>query len=165
MAKRLRPYIQQLLHSLRLPSDSVLSVRSRFMSHRRRGQAIVAGRCLLVGDAAGLIDPLSGEGIYSAIKSAQMAASALEKALTEGPEHLQEYQDAVDSHLMPELRISRTLSVVSSLLPRLSFRRFRDDERVWIAFCRLLRGEISYADIARSWKAIRPLLKLAELTG
>lgn len=35
------------------------------------------GRVLLAGDAAGLVDPLTGEGIYSAIKSGQAAAAAL----------------------------------------------------------------------------------------
>lgn len=34
------------------------------------------GRLLLAGDAAGLVDPLTGEGIYSAIKSGQAAAGA-----------------------------------------------------------------------------------------
>jgi flavin-dependent dehydrogenase len=34
------------------------------------------GRVLLTGDAAGLVDPLTGEGIYSAIKSGQAAAAA-----------------------------------------------------------------------------------------
>jgi flavin-dependent dehydrogenase len=35
------------------------------------------GRVLLAGDAAGLVDPLTGEGIYSAIKSGQAAAAAV----------------------------------------------------------------------------------------
>ena len=35
------------------------------------------GRVLLTGDAAGLVDPLTGEGIYSAIKSGQAAAGAV----------------------------------------------------------------------------------------
>jgi flavin-dependent dehydrogenase len=34
------------------------------------------GRVLLAGDAAGLVDPLTGEGIHSAIKSGQAAAAA-----------------------------------------------------------------------------------------
>jgi flavin-dependent dehydrogenase len=37
---------------------------------------IPRGRLLLAGDAAGLVDPLTGEGIYSAIKSGQAAAGA-----------------------------------------------------------------------------------------
>jgi geranylgeranyl reductase family protein len=35
------------------------------------------GRVLLAGDAAGLVDPLTGEGIYSAVKSGQAAAGAV----------------------------------------------------------------------------------------
>ena len=36
-----------------------------------------AARSLLVGDAAGLVDPLSGDGIYEALVSARLAAEAI----------------------------------------------------------------------------------------
>ncbi|HLI76283.1 MAG TPA: FAD-dependent oxidoreductase [Acidobacteriaceae bacterium] len=39
------------------------------------------GRILLTGDAAGLVDPLTGEGIHSAITSGQAAAAAILEAL------------------------------------------------------------------------------------
>ena len=39
------------------------------------------GRVLLTGDAAGLVDPLTGEGIYSAIVSGQAAAAAILECL------------------------------------------------------------------------------------
>lgn len=42
-----------------------------------RKAALITRRVLLVGDAAGLIDPFSGEGIRPAIKSGQLAAIAL----------------------------------------------------------------------------------------
>ncbi len=38
---------------------------------------IPRGRILLVGDAAGLVDPLTGEGIHSAVVSGQAAAAAI----------------------------------------------------------------------------------------
>jgi flavin-dependent dehydrogenase len=38
---------------------------------------VPSGRVLLVGDAAGLVDPLTGEGIHSAIVSGQAAAAAV----------------------------------------------------------------------------------------
>jgi len=38
---------------------------------------IPSGRVLLVGDAAGLVDPLTGEGIHSAVVSGQAAAAAI----------------------------------------------------------------------------------------
>jgi flavin-dependent dehydrogenase len=47
---------------------------------------IPQGRVLLVGDAAGLVDPLTGEGIHSAVVSGQAAAAAvLECDLSDDP--------------------------------------------------------------------------------
>jgi geranylgeranyl reductase family protein len=43
------------------------------------------GRVLLVGDAAGLVDPLTGEGIHSAIISGQAAAAAILETQGTGP--------------------------------------------------------------------------------
>lgn len=42
------------------------------------------GRVLLTGDAAGLVDPLTGEGIHSAIVSGQAAAAAILETLYSG---------------------------------------------------------------------------------
>ena len=42
------------------------------------------GRVLLTGDAAGLVDPLTGEGIHSAIVSGQAAAAAVVETSTAG---------------------------------------------------------------------------------
>ncbi len=42
-----------------------------------RRESISTSRALLVGDAAGLIDPLTGEGIRQAIKSGRLAAQAI----------------------------------------------------------------------------------------
>jgi len=46
---------------------------------------IPQGRILLTGDAAGLVDPLTGEGIHSAIVSGQAAAAAILETLSPEP--------------------------------------------------------------------------------
>ncbi len=63
------------------------------------------GRVLLTGDAAGLVDPLTGEGIHSAIVSGQAAAAAI----LEFPEaeRSSEVAAAYARHLSP---LQRTLS-------------------------------------------------------
>jgi geranylgeranyl reductase family protein len=52
-------------------------------------RAVASGRALLVGDAAGFVDPLTGEGIALAIASGELAARAIVQALRAGdrPEH------------------------------------------------------------------------------
>jgi flavin-dependent dehydrogenase len=39
---------------------------------------------LLIGDAAGFYDPFTGEGVYHALKSAELAAQEITSALAEG---------------------------------------------------------------------------------
>ncbi|MFP5231991.1 MAG: FAD-dependent monooxygenase [Acidobacteriota bacterium] len=63
------------------------------------------GRVLLTGDAAGLVDPLTGEGIHSAIVSGQAAAAAILE-LPEG-ERSSEIAAAYARHLRP---LQRTLA-------------------------------------------------------
>jgi flavin-dependent dehydrogenase len=48
---------------------------------RTRVRAVVAERALLVGDAAGFVDPLTGEGIHLAIAGGELAARAATAAL------------------------------------------------------------------------------------
>jgi flavin-dependent dehydrogenase len=63
---------------------------------------IPRGRVLLVGDAAGLVDPLTGEGIHSAIVSGQAAAAAiLECDLNDHPKDV---AAAYARHLAPLLK-------------------------------------------------------------
>jgi geranylgeranyl reductase family protein len=45
--------------------------------HRRSQERLSTRRCLLVGDAAGLVDPLLGEGIRYAIASARLAVESI----------------------------------------------------------------------------------------
>jgi geranylgeranyl reductase family protein len=51
-----------------------------------------ANRIFLTGDAGGFVDPLSGEGIYYAIVSAQAAAGAIEAELASGATARDEFE-------------------------------------------------------------------------
>lgn len=57
-------------------------------------------RCCLVGDAAGLVDPITREGIYFALQSAQFAADAI---VEEGLDAAHRYTDHVRDEIAVEL--------------------------------------------------------------
>lgn len=121
---------------------------------------VYRGRVVLVGDAAGLVDPLTGEGIYNAAWSAQLAADAIAEAVAEGSHDLGIYQRAVDKHMAPELRAARLLSRVLVRFPSLAFGMLMRDERIWRGCCLLLRREISYTTIMQRLGGLRGLCAL-----
>jgi flavin-dependent dehydrogenase len=79
------------------------------------GTTPAAGRVLLVGDAAGLINPLQGEGIAQALRSGQLAA----EVLLSGPGRAAErYATALVSEHVPYQRITAALQAALVARPR-----------------------------------------------
>lgn len=74
----LRHHLQRVAAAHDVPAEALTDVRGHRLPMRRLGAATPSrGRVLLVGDAAGLVDPLSGDGIYEAFTSARLAAEAI----------------------------------------------------------------------------------------
>jgi geranylgeranyl reductase family protein len=74
------------------------------------------GRVLLAGDAAGLVDPLLGEGLYHAIASGQHAAAAVSDALDAGTDACQAYAKRLTA-IQRDLLFSRAVSALFYGLP------------------------------------------------
>ena len=77
---------------------------------------------LLVGDAAGFADPMLGEGIYYAHKSAQLASLAIIQEIREGKNAGITYREKLEKHVYPQL-------VGSKKLRRLLFSEFNSCTR------------------------------------
>ena len=74
---RLRTHLAQLARTHEVDPGALTDLRGHRLPMRRVGAATPAvGRVVLVGDAAGLVDPLSGDGMYEAFVSARLAAEA-----------------------------------------------------------------------------------------
>src|SRR5581483_9327744 len=63
---RLRAHLARLLAAHGLKSESLYGLRGHRLPLRATNAPLAANRLLLVGDAAGLVDPLSGDGLYEA---------------------------------------------------------------------------------------------------
>jgi flavin-dependent dehydrogenase len=67
----------------------------------------------LVGDAAGFYDPFTGEGVTLALRSAELAADAIDAALRAGTPHdLSAYQRARDASTRAKFRFNHLLQFV-----------------------------------------------------
>lgn len=74
---KLRAHLERLARVHGVDPGKLSEVRGHRLPMRRLGAPAARGRALLVGDAAGLVDPLSGDGIYEAFVSARLAADAI----------------------------------------------------------------------------------------
>ena len=76
-----------------------------------------AGGVLLVGDAAGFYDPFTGEGIFTALRSAELAAATIARALRAGDASaaaLAAYERARRAAFAGKARVTRALQTVIS---------------------------------------------------
>lgn len=99
---QLRAALSQLLEREGLHSTSS-EPRGWIIPLSRSIHQLCAGRALLVGDAAGLADPFTGEGIYQALLTATLAAEVLADQLRRPYPVLAGYSELVRCKLELEL--------------------------------------------------------------
>ena len=86
---------------------------------------LAKGRILLTGDAAGLADPVTAEGITHAILSGQLAARTLVDCAFDVAQVARLYQTRLEQDLLPELKAARCLARLLYEHPRLCAWAFR----------------------------------------
>ena len=160
-ASALRDELAAYTRSEGFDPDALEQVRAHHLPLRDAGQALTAGPVALVGDAAGLIDPLSGEGIGNAIRSGQLAAEAALGYLDGAAADLGAYEAGVLAEIEPELSAARELQALFHQRPWPYVQLLRRSGRFWGAFCRIVRGESSYGGLRRRLGPGRALLALA----
>lgn len=122
-----------------------------------------AGRVLLAGDAAGLVDPITGEGIGWALRSGQFAGQAAIEALANGgpATAMPAYQRRL-AHIHREMDAARRIRAliyarpVKAIFPRAVAR----NPSMSRTYLRLLAGELDYSDLGT-----RVLFRLARRLG
>jgi len=112
---------------------------------------IVSDKVLLVGDAAGFIDPLTGEGIYYAMKSGLVSANACVRAINENNTSASfletHYSKICEKEIERDLRIALDLTYKIHDHFATFFTLLRSSSgSYWAA---LARGETSYSMLRR----------------
>jgi flavin-dependent dehydrogenase len=126
---------------------------------RRAGTGAARRRVALVGDAAGLVDPLSGDGIFEAFLSARVAAETALELLAGRARDLSAYEQRLNRTLSGLESASWGAKVAFDRYPRLTFAIARIPV-VWRVVEGLLRGELQHPSAARG--LVRAPLRLLE---
>ena len=139
---RIRDYLARLCEAHQLDPGQLESLRGHRLPMRRPGVRIATEHALLVGDAAGLVDPMSGDGLYECFVSSKLAAEAVLDLLAGRASSLAPYESAVEAALGPLHSASWKLKQAFDRWPRASWRLART-RLVWLTIERLLLGELA----------------------
>lgn len=173
----LRRHLARYAASEGFDPHSLVGLRGHALPLRDLGAPLVQGPIAFVGDAAGLVDPLSGEGIGNAFRSGRLAAVEIARLLAGAVSDLSGYQRAVQRAIDPDLAVSSQLQALFHQQPWPYVRLLQRSRRFGRTFCRIVRGESSYARLkerlgpfgllvdAAAWQAERSLAARTGWTG
>ncbi len=114
--------------------------------------SLTTSRSLLVGDAAHLVDPVLGEGIYYAMLSGRMAARTAAdylKGLTPG---LQAYDAQVASEFYQEFRAAARMAWALYTFPRLVHEALSRRPDVLHLYADILKGRTTYKSLVATMR-------------
>lgn len=156
---RQRQYIADLVERHGLVGYDIAHEGGHLTRCRAADSPLAVNRILLAGDAAGLLEPWTREGISFALRSGRLAGQAAAALVTTatGPAEIgRRYADAVESTMGREMAVGFTALAAYSRHPRAFYRALASTSPGWKAFERLSRGETT---LARAGE--HPLVRLA----
>jgi len=128
-----RAYYRSFLDSLGLDRSTATHDGGHLTRVRASGSPLARGRVLVAGDAAGLLEPWTREGISFALRSGALAGSAAAGDMTS-------YAPAVERDLGPEMAAGRRALAAFTAHPRLVHEVVRSLPGMWGLFSRLVSG-------------------------
>jgi geranylgeranyl reductase family protein len=151
IAERGRPettkaYLLAFLRAQGLDRQRVLHDSGHLTRCRAAGSPLGRGRILLAGDAAGLLEPWTREGISFAVRSGALAGAIAARAT----ENLQAaYAAGIGYQLVPEMEAGEACRVAFERRPQ-AFHALLAGTRVgWRSFERVVRGDTTLARAMR----------------
>ena len=157
---RLREHLARLCAEHNVQVGDLEEVRGYRLPCRAHDSVLARGNGLVLGDAAGLVDPLTGDGMFEAFLSGNYAAEAVQAVLA-GEEHtLDPYAARLGRRLAMHLWAAWSLKAALDRFPRTTF-ALAKGRAVWPVVEKLITGEIT--DVRAATGAARPLLKAINL--
>jgi geranylgeranyl reductase family protein len=103
-APKLRAELRKMCEAYGIDPDAAQDMRGYRLPMRMPRTQLARGTTAVIGDAAGLVDPLSGDGMYEAFLSAKLVSNAALDVLAGRAESLDPYQTAVERRIVPLTR-------------------------------------------------------------
>jgi geranylgeranyl reductase family protein len=156
---RLRQHLRILCEHHGIELRQLSGLRGHRLPMRRSGTVLARGRALLVGDAAGVLDPVSGDGMYEAFVSSRLAAEHTLDLLAGRADSLAPYEASVHRELDPLSSAGWGAKKALDRFPRAVFAIIRLPV-TWRVLEKLMLGDVAHPGAARG--AGRTAMRLIE---
>jgi flavin-dependent dehydrogenase len=157
-----RQYFDAFLRELNyIPKGKTVKVMGHLLpSFYDEKQKVSQGRVLLVGDAAHLMDPLQGEGIYYAIRSGMLAGEAILQSKEKDIAPFEPYEEVVHLHIFENLKWALTFSRFVFRFTKLAYRTLKHYPELAEIYLQVLEGRETYQGfVTRVKERMKELLK------
>jgi len=138
-----RRYLETWTEQLGLAGAELQHSSGHLTQWRAAGSPLRRGNVIVAGDAAGLLDPFTREGISFALRSGRWAGEAAASADLEG------YERRVERELQPEIEAGKRMLRVFERHPRLVHFGIAHTGAGGRAFLRVCRGETTLGRVLR----------------
>ena len=162
--KHLRRYFKSYVALKRLDRGTVQTLRPHLIPfHPDRKNRLATEKGLVVGDAAGFADPITGEGIFHAIKGSCLASELIVKALRSGYHHLPDYSRLLKLEMMEDLQCAQRFAGILYRLSGLSAKIIKSHGKTLGKYhTEVIGGTMTYRELYRKtfrlWKLIPAML-------
>jgi geranylgeranyl reductase family protein len=138
------------------PGAEIRSFRGHLIPLGPQRETVFAVRQgLLVGDAAGLADPITGEGIYHALRQAEIASGVIACSLAGGGDEMLAYNRLLGEEFVADMRYARRLARFLYEFPRLSHPLVRANSRKVAGYhIDIINGTRTYKELF--FQALKP---------
>jgi len=164
--RAIRHHFQQFLTDIGLPADYATRCKGfplpayTLRTRNRHGRDNI----LLVGDAACLVDPITGEGIYHAMKSGELAAQAIIGAMPLNRSASIPYGQSLKK-IKQDLLVAYLLAFPLNKFPSLSILTLRENREIVHILKDITLGQGRYRDLITVGLMAIPKTIIAYLKG
>jgi geranylgeranyl reductase family protein len=147
-ASKLRTELRRMCEAYGIDPEAATDTRGYRLPMRLPRTQLARGTTAVIGDAAGLVDPFSGDGMYEAFLSAKLVTNAALDVLAGRAESLDAYQAAVERRIVPLTRAGWGAKGAFERFPRTTYALARLPV-TFRALEKLLQGELLAPSAAR----------------
>lgn len=155
MSRTVRKYFYSFLESFSLDKYCTGPIRAHGIPVRNKSTPLSSYRTINIGDAAGIGDGFTGEGLYNCLRSSFIAYENICYALKQSDFSFNGYIETINREIHQDIEASLIFTKIFYGSLKFFYKLLKSRENLFNSCCKILRGEKSYVDVLKRLKMDR----------